>query len=646
MQCTIASSTRRRHAAACAAALCLFNLGPAVAAGPSASLEPVVITGSRTEQSLDEALAPVSLITRADIERTQTTDLVELIGRTAGIQFARSGGPGSQASVFARGASSSQVLVLVDGVRLNTATGGFAILGGIGLDTVDRIEIVRGNLSSLYGSEAIGGVIQIFTRGSGAPREVVARAEAGGGRTAGGALSATQTFGSTRVSATASGRRSEPFSTIDTAQVVPGPFAPGANPDSDGNRQHGGALRATHAFGEATTLGLSAWTQRNRTDFDSTSDGPTAVHEEDARSQAWQASLRHGLTPAWTLRAQLGEARDESDNTVRGSSSPFAAPFSRFEARNRSAQLIAEALLAERLTAQVGLEYLDQRGASTDYDAAGSRALTEFGRHVTSAWFGLTGRTLGEGRQLVQLSLRHDDYSDAGDTDTWLAAYGYALTPRLRAVLQASTAFRAPSFNDLYFPFFGNPTLAPEKARSAELGLRYANTGARASLSLFRTRTRDLIQYDFAAARVENIARAQATGVELAAGAIVGAWQAEGNLTYLEARDKTAGAAGFDQRLLRRAPWTVNLGLFHEQGRWRLGGEASWSDQRDDVDINTFARKTLPAYTLLRAVARFKATAQLALTLRVENLLDERYALVDGYNTWGRTVFGGIEWRL
>jgi vitamin B12 transporter len=636
MQPNAASMNRRSGAAAAAIFLTLSAHAPWSSA-QVASLEPVVVTGSRSEQPLDEALAPVTLITRADIERLQATELVELIARQSGLQFARAGGPGAQASVFARGANSSQLLVLVDGVRLNTVTSGAAVLGGIAVDTIDRIEIVRGNLSSLYGSEAIGGVVQIFTRGSGAPRELAASLEGGSGSTLGGALSATETFGATRLSASVAGRASDPYSSIDAAQVVIAPpFTLGANPDSDGSRQSSGSLRATHQLGTATTLGLSAWTQRNRTDFDSTSDGPATTHEEDARSEAWQASMRHALADVWTLSAKVGQATEESDNV-----SSLASSFNngRFESRSRTAQLQADAQLAERVTALLGLEYLDQRGGSTSYDPAFSSVLTEFGRHVTSAWFGVTGRTPGAGTHSVQISVRHDDYSDVGDTDTWLVAYGYALTPRLRATAQASTAFRAPSFNDLYFPGFGNPALSPERAESAELGLRYANAGARASLAWFKTRTRDLIQ--FSGTQVQNVARATAEGVELSAEVRRGPWQLQGNATYLDARDEST-----DQPLVRRAPWTANLGAFHDQGRWRLGGEVSWVDARDDFDINTFARKTLPAYTLVRAVAQFKVTAHLSLKLRAENLLDERYTLVDGYNTWGRALFGGIEWRL
>lgn len=645
MLCTSPSPSRRTDVVRSLTTFSLLSvLFAATPVGAQvASLEAVVITGSRTEQRLDDALAPITLITRADLERLQATDLAELISRQSGLQFTRTGGPGTQTSLFARGAGSSQMLVLVDGVRMNTATGGFAILSGINVDTIDRIEIVRGNLSSLYGSEAIGGVVQIFTRGSGAPRELVVGAEAGSGSTWGGNLSATQTFGQTRVSATAAARSSQPFSSIDASKIVSrpqvGPNPPpltGANPDDDGNRQRSGSLRVNHSLGESTMLAFSAWTQRNRTDFDNPYNDPADTHDEDAGSEVWQLSMRHAFGDMWTLRALASEATDEginrSNNPVNNST---------FDTRNRQGQVQIEAQLAARVTAQFGLEYLEQRGASTGYDPTFSNVLTRFDRHVTSGWFGVTGRTLGDGRQQVQLNIRHDDYSDVGDAKSWLAAYGYAITPRLRANVQSSTAFRAPSFNDLHFPFFGNPNLAPEKARSEEIGLRYANQGARASLAVFRTRTRDLVQYNAATQQAENIARSKAEGVELSAGMVLGAWQLDANGTWLRTRDEATG-----QRLVRRAPRTFNLGVFHDQGRWRLGSEVSWVAARDDFDINTFDRKELAAHTLVRAVAQFRVTRNLVLKLRAENLLDEQYTLIDGYNTWGRAVFGGIEWRL
>lgn len=629
--------TFKRSAAVPLVLACAFSLGwtaPAPAQPASHQLQPVVITAARTEQPFADLLAPVTLITREDIERTQAPSLPELLARQPGLQFTRTGGPGSQTSLFARGAGSAQVLVLVDGIRLNTAIGGFAVLGGVNLDSVERIEIVRGNLSSLYGSEAIGGVVQIFTRGGGAD-QVALQAEGGSGQSASGSASVTRSFGNTRLSATLAGSRSVPFSSIDTAQVRPGPFAPGANADQDGNRNRSATLRLAHRFSDATDAGASVWLQRNRTDFDSTADGPDATHGETSETANWQAFARHRLDPTWTLRATLGQLQDDSDNRA-----SVAASFNsgRFEARNRQAQVQADARLAERVTASFGYDRLDQRGASTGYDPGFGNALTSFSREVNSLWAGVTGSTV---RQQVQLALRRDDYSDVGGATSGLAAYGYRLGPAWRARLQVSNAFRAPSFNDLYFPFFGNPRLAPEQSRSIETGLLYADGSWRGSVALFATRTRNLIQYSAATRQAENIARARVAGLELTLGWQAAAWRVDFNATYLDTEDEASGA-----RLPRRAPLTANLSAFYDAGRWRVGGEVGHTNRRTSSDINTFATIGLAPYTLVRAVAQVDLTPALGLKLRLENAFDVRYELVDGYSTSGRAAFAGFEWRM
>jgi vitamin B12 transporter len=187
-------------------------------AQPASELPPTVITPMRQSQSIDDALPATSVITRAEIDRWQAVDIVSILSRETGVQFAQAGGRGAAASLFVRGANSSQVLVLVDGVRLNAGTSGAAAVGGIALDSIDRIEIVRGNLSSLYGSSAIGGVVQIFTR-RGAEEGVALSAEAGQGRTVNGRASAGFTDGPVRLGGAIGGGTTQSFSSIDAARV-------------------------------------------------------------------------------------------------------------------------------------------------------------------------------------------------------------------------------------------------------------------------------------------------------------------------------------------------------------------------------------------------------------------------------------------
>ena len=624
--------TGRRCAGACALAGVLAA-GPAGAQGGAYALDEVLVTATRTEQRLADSLPSATVITRSQIESSQTPGLVELLGRQAGVEFARTGGPGSQASLFLRGTNSSQTLVLVDGVRLNTALTGAAALGGVSLDSIERIEIVRGNLSSLYGSEAIGGVIQIFTRGADRSGFEIG-GEAGSGDMRAANVYAAQRLDGGSIALSAAGRRSSPFSAIDTSQVIAGPFAPGANPDIDGNRNGSASLRAQGKAGPVD-LAASLWGSRNDTDFDSTADGPTATHEEKSRQRAMQASAAGQLAERW--RAQLTVARTD-DDTTNASSEPWSFNSGEFESSNRTVTLANEIRLGELATATLAYEYLQQRGASTAYDPDFGGVLTRFERRVNSVRAGIDARG---GPHRLQANVRWDDYSDVGAATTGLVAYGFDVDPRWRVSAQLATAFRAPSFNDLYYPFFGNPGLSPERSRSGELALRYSEDSASLSAAVFRNRTSDLIVYDAAAQQARNVASADIDGIELIASGRLQGWQLQADASYTRAEDSSTG-----ERLLRRAPYRIHLAAARTFGRFDGLFEVTYNAERYDSDINTYARTELASYTLARLALAWRATDWLRLTLRLENLFDAGYELVDGYSTAGLGVFAGVTLRL
>ena len=631
-------SPHRRAAgalSAAAAAACLLATGTRAQPGAQTQFDTVVVTATRSEQSLADTLPHATVITRADIDRAQQRDLVELLIQQAGVEMARTGGFGAQASVFLRGTNSSQTLILVDGLRLNTAIGGTATLGGINLDTVERIEIVRGNLSSLYGSEAIGGVIQIFTRGGTKPG-ASAGVEAGAGDYRAASVAANIHVRTTELALAGGFREAKPFSAIDARQVIvnPATFTFGANPDLDANRNRTGSLRIRQPLGEHAELGASVWTTHNDTDFDSTSDGPTATHHEHAQQTAWQISGRAAVAANWTTRLQGGEARDDSRSTSDVPS--FSSGV--FQARNRQIDWDNTFALLPSLDAHLGAEALQQYGASTSYDPTFTSALVSFDRHVRAIW---TGATMHDEAQQFQLNVRNDNYSDVGSATTGLAAYGYQITPAWRISAQYSTAFRAPSFNDLYFPGFSNPELKPERSRSVEGVLRYAQGETSVRLAIYRTHTTDLIQFDTATSMPENIAGATIFGGELAAITRAADWRIELNVDASRPTDDTT-----DQRLLRRAPYRATLALGREFGPLDFGASATHVASRYDTDINTFGRIGLDAYTLVRATFAYRIGDQLRLTLRVENLTNAHYQLVSGYNTQRRGAFVGAEVRI
>ena len=620
----------RRGALALAAALAA---SPVAAGSGAYALDEVLVTATRTEQRLADSLPSATVITRGQIEASQTPGLIELLGRQAGVEFARAGGPGSQASLFMRGTGSGQTLVLVDGVRLNTALTGAAALGGVSLDSIERIEVVRGNLSSLYGSEAIGGVIQIFTRGADRSGLEIG-GEAGSGDTRAASVYAAHRFEGGSIALSAAGRRSSPFSAIDTSQVIPGPFAPGANPDIDGNRNGSASLRAQGRAGPVE-LAASLWGSRNDTDFDSTADGPTATHEEKSRQRAMQASAAGQLSGRWRAQLTLARTDDDTSNT---SSEPWSFNNGEFESSNRSVSLANEIRFGERATGTLAYEYLQQRGASTAYDPGFGGVLTRFERRVNSVRAGVDAR---DGPHRLQANVRWDDYSDVGAATTGLAAYGYDIDPRWRVSAQLATAFRAPSFNDLYYPYFGNPDLSPERSRSGELALRYGDDTASVRATVFRNRTSDLIVYDAAARQARNVASADIDGVELMAAARLQGWRLQADAGYTRAEDSSTG-----ERLLRRAPYKIHFAAERAFGRFDGLFEVTYNARRYDTDINTFGRTELASYTLARLAMAWRATEWLRLTLRVENLFDADYELVDGYNTSGLAVFAGLTVRL
>lgn len=620
-----------RTAAAIAGVLATGARGQVMA---QAEFDTVVVTATRSEQPLADTLPHTTVITRADIDRWQQRDLLVLLGQQAGVEIARSGAFGAQASVFLRGTNSSQTLVLIDGIRLNTAVGGAATLGGISLDTIERIEIVRGNLSSLYGSEAVGGVIQIFTRGGAAPG-ATASVEAGADEALAGNVAANARLGTTELSAAGGYRYAKPFSAIDAARVIPGPFTAGANADFDANRNRNGALRLRQPFGDRVEVAAGAWTSHNDTDFDNTIDGPTATHHEHAQQDAWQAVTRIVANEHWTTRLQAGETRDSSRNT---SSVPSSSSSGEFQARNRQITWNNTFMVLPALDAYFGLEQLQQHGASTSYDPTFTNVLVGFDRRVRAAW---TGASLHGETHHLQLNLRNDDYSDLGAATTGLAAYGYQVTPAWRVSAQYSTAFRAPSFNDLYFPFFGNPQLAPERSRGVEGSVRYAAEETSLRLVVYRTHTRDLIVFDTASSMAQNIASARIDGAEVVFATRLDAWRIEMNVDASRPVDETT-----NERLLRRAPYRAGLTVDRSFQSLDVGASVMHVAARYDSDINTFARTRLAPYTLLRATLAYRMGEHVRFTLRVENLTNERYELVSGYNTQRRGGFAGVEVRI
>ncbi|WP_296275790.1 TonB-dependent receptor [Rhodoferax sp.] len=599
--------------------MAVFTAFPALAQGQAATLQEVVVTASRNDQLLGSALPHTTVISREDIERSQASDLVTLLQREAGLQRTQNGGVGSVSSVFVRGAPSLQTLVLIDGVPQNKQDASGAVsLEHLMLDNIERVEVVRGNVSAIYGSGAIGGVIQIFTKtGSSVPAatlslEVGPRAS----RKISGAVSAN--LGNTSLSAGLARLTTDGFSSIDTAQL------PSANPDPDAYRNTSSNLSLVHRLFPTHSFGIRVMQSEADTDYDNAFGAPADLQTSTTRLS--QTTLFTDNTWGdWRSRLSLSEQSDKSryqDNGFYGSKDGFTT-------RATVLSWVNTVGLGDTWLATAGLEQQRQHvDTSSDTYTTYSQA-----RDTSAVFAGLEGQ-LGQGS--VQLNVRHDKVGDLSQSTGYLG-YGYPLTNQIKVTASTSTAFNAPPLGYLFAPGYGNPLLKPERARSRELGLQYEHKKQLLRATYFDTRIQDQLNYDFSTYSFANIGRTHNSGLELSYQGSLGAGDVRASLTVQDPVDEIT-----HQRLARRAATLLSLGISHPIGRWRLGADLQYSSDRPDAfgTVNT----TLAAYSVLDLSVSYRVAPTVLVKARLDNVTDKKYQTVYGYNQQARSLYMGLTW--
>ncbi|GAB4190338.1 MAG: TonB-dependent vitamin B12 receptor [Wenzhouxiangellaceae bacterium] len=566
-------------------------------------LEPTVVTATRQNQSLDDTLAAVTLIDRAQIERSQAQDMSELLRTVPGIDLVRSGPRGTQTSLFMRGTNSNQVLVLIDGVRVSEAANGLFTWEHLALAQIERIEIVRGPRAAYYGSDAVGGVIQIFTRrGQGIDLTV------GGGSfsTRRGSLSLGGSRGAVDGRLTLSHDQSEGFS----AQNENG-FS--FDPDNDGYRNFSLTAGGGYDFGGGR-LSLSLYHSDAEADFDA------GVSDNLQQNIALQLVLDQG--GRWRHQARAGFVHNQLDTA-----NAFGG--SEVETQRWDFSWLSGYRLSDSLEAQLGADFY-----TVDGEASGSFDESRDNLGV------YTGLSWNHRNHDIAASIRLDDDNRFGSEFSGQLAWGWRISQAWRFSASYGRSFRAPNFNQLFSPgfgglFAGNPELEPETGDSFEFGLRYRQDDHQADVRWFQNDLNELIDFSGVDFQAVNVQEARARGVEISYQWTPRNWRIDAQATLQDTENRMTGA-----ELLRRPDHKASVVIERQlgSGHW-LGGEMIYIGERDD-----FGGITLDEYFLLNLRGRLQLTPQWRLQARVENLLDEAYQPAQGFNGQGRSVFIELGW--
>ena len=608
---------------ACAAALPVLAQSTNIS---TTTLQETVVTATRNTQLLSSALPHTTVISRADIERSQASDLVTLLQREAGLQRTQNGGIGTVSSIFMRGAPSLQTLVLVDGVPLNKQDASGAVsLEHVMLDNVERVEIVRGNVSAIYGSGAIGGVIQIFTRDGSREPSAHVGVELGPRETAKLSAQASGRVGVIDISAGMSRFVTGGFSSVDAIQ------RPGANPDDDAYQNTSVNLSLAHQLADRHRVGVRFMRSIGETDYDNPFGAPTDLQHSSTRLQ--QISLFADNTWGdWRSRVTLSEQSDRSfatDDGAWGSTDSFRTKATVLNWTNNLA-LGADWLLT------AGVERQWQR-VVTGSDVY---ATYDVKRQATALFAGVEG---GFGPGAVQINWRHDKVGDLSKNTGYLG-YGLPLTEAVKLIASTSTAFNAPPLGYLYAPSYGNPNLSSEKARSRELGLQYQTGAHLLRMTWFDTLVKNQLDYDTTLYQFQNIGRTRNRGLEVSYQGRIGETGMRASLTLQDPENDVTG-----ETLLRRAKTFWSMGISHPVAGMLVDADLRHSGRRDDryTDASTFAAvdTSLPAYTVLDVAVSYRLRKDLELRARIDNVTDRVYQTAYSYKQQPRSLYVGLTWR-
>ena len=583
-------------------------------------LTPIVVTATRTAQSLDQTLASVTVITREQLEQRQVSTVTEALNGVVGLQFRTNGGVGKATSLSMRGTESGHLLVLIDGVKIGSATLGTSAFEHLPIEQIERIEVVRGPRASLYGSEAIGGVIQIFSRdGRGGKHRSVALSK-GSHNFTNTSASYSDRVGNSWFSINGEYQQSDGINVCDGGCFT-------VEPDHDAYDRRSGSFRGGHQFSKRLKAEFHAMLAEGDSENDS-----TISNESEYLQQVVGAKLSWSVTDNWLLSFKMGTSRDESDTDLNG--------------------VFVDGIDTKRVTRSVQSDYQfnDQHALSFGYDFQddlinSSIAYAERSRRDEGVF---VMYQLQLANWSFNLSGRRDSNEQFGSQNTGNIALGYFFDDGINITLSHGTAFKAPTFNELYFPAifvgfpaFGNPELKPAESRSTELGVAGTTKRFDWSASFYRTVIDDLIAFDFATFQAGNVATARIQGVEFELQTALVGWDLQAQLTLLDPKNAGAGA-NHNNELARRSRRVLRLDADQQQQKWRYGATLfARSNSYNDLANSD----ELGGYVTVDLRSSYQFNQQWLLEGKVNNLFDKHYRTVSGFNEDGLNMMLTLRWQ-
>lgn len=584
-------------------------------------LDRIVVTASRTAQTVDQALAPVTVITQEDIERSQATSVEELLNRTPGMQINKDGGPGSSTGVFLRGTRTAQTLVLVDGHKINSTNGNSAPLNYLNPDQIERIEIVRGPRSSLYGADAMGGVIQIFTReGKGKPQ---LRLKAGVGSRGTGeyGLNYSGELDGTRFNFGATLYETRGYDHTESKA--------GTDSDDDAYRNKSVTGSVSRVFENELEAGLIFSHSQGKAEYDHNFGTPQTHPYYDFKVTNVSTFVSAPITELWSTRLRLGYAGEDSSRMEEGSTGSRQASFAESQRLSVSWQNDVTWYDGQLLTS--GIDYTDDEiKSSSDYAKNSRDNLGVFTQNISEF----------ENSEL-QAGIRYDKNEVYGENVTGNIAWGFDLPCNMRITPSYGTAFRAPTFMDLY-GFGGNPDLKAERSENFEVELRGHHGGVNWSINLYENQMKDMLVWHTPDpdnpmdGRMENIDKARIRGLELAMDAEIMGWHLSGSMAFLDPENKTTS-----KTLERRAKQLLTFNADKDIHKFNVGATVRGQGRSYNDAGNTIE---MPGFATVDLRAGYAITPELKTELKVMNLMDKQYTASKGYYSEPRGVFATFVW--